>query len=78
MNRRLEILKHRIGIDSERLNGLSPLIRLQGGYSYLADGEGRNIRSKDSVSEGDSVKVYVSDGLINATVTGTEDVSFLQ
>ncbi len=77
MNRRLDILKHRISIDAERLNGLSPLTRLRGGYSYLSDEEGRNIRSKDSVSEGDAVKVYVSDGLINATVTGTEDVSFI-
>ena len=77
MNRRLDILKHRISIDAERLNGLSPLTRLRGGYSYLSDEEGRNIRSKDSVSEGDPVKVYVSDGLINATVTGTEEVSFI-
>ena len=77
INRRLDILRHRISIDAERLNGLSPLTRLQGGYSYLSDDKGRNIRSKDSVSEGDPVKVYVSDGLINATVTGTEEVSFI-
>ena len=76
MNRRLELAKHRISIDAERLGGLSPLDRLKGGYSYVADLEGRNIRSRSAVREGDAIKVYVSDGVIDASVTGTDSVYY--
>jgi exodeoxyribonuclease VII large subunit len=78
MRRKLESARHRLSIDAERLNGLSPLLRLQGGYSYLTDENGRNIRSTGAVKEGALIRVYVSDGLINARVTGTEEVDFLR
>ena len=54
----------------ERMKGLSPLERLKGGYSYVEDKEGRNIRSAEQVLEGQDILIRVSDGRIEAKVTG--------
>ena len=71
MDRRIVSLRHRLDIDIEKLKGLSPLDRLKGGYSYTTDGKGRNVRRISDVSEGDMIEVYVIDGAIEATVTGS-------
>lgn len=71
MDRRIVSLRHRLDIDIEKLKGLSPLDRLKGGYSYTTDGKGRNVRRISDVSEGDMIEVYVTDGAIEATVTGS-------
>ncbi len=71
MDRRIVSLRHRLDIDIEKLKGLSPLDRLKGGYSYTTDKKGRNVRSTSDVSEGDMIEVYVTDGAIEATVTGS-------
>ncbi len=76
MDKRLKNSRHRLEIDIERLKGLSPLDRLKSGYSYVADAEGNNIRSIDSVQNEDDISIYVSDGLVKAQVTGTERINF--
>ena len=78
MDRRLKAARHELDVDIERLKGLSPLDRLKGGYSYVSDDKGRNVRSIDAVSAGDELSVYVTDGMIKASVTGTDKVSFLE
>jgi exodeoxyribonuclease VII large subunit len=77
MNGKLMERHHRLDVDVERLKGLSPLDRLRTGYSYVSDDDGRNIRSIESVHEGDNLRIYVSDGLIKAKCEGTESVLFL-
>ena len=77
MDRRLKAARHELEVDIERLKGLSPLDRLKAGYSYVADEKGTNIRSTEDVNAGDKLSVYVSDGLIKASVTGKEKVGFL-
>ncbi len=71
MKKKLADARHRFLIDTERLKGLSPLDRLLGGYSYVADEKGQNIRSIKGVKKGDELSVYVSDGVINTVVSGT-------
>ncbi len=78
MEGRLQRARHRLNIDVERLKGLSPLDRLKGGYSYVSGPDGRNVRSIGDVSEGDELKVFVSDGLVKARALGTEEVSFIR
>ncbi len=68
--------KHRISLDAEKLKGLSPLDRLMGGYSYVSSEDGKNVRSIDSVKEGELLKIYVSDGVIKAKTVDTDKVSF--
>ncbi|MBQ7613756.1 MAG: exodeoxyribonuclease VII large subunit [Butyrivibrio sp.] len=74
---RLSDARHRLGIDVERLKGLSPLDRLKGGYSYVSGDDDKNIRSIKDVGEGDALKIYVSDGLVRAKALGTEEVPFI-
>lgn len=52
----------------EKLNGLSPLKKLNQGYSFVADEIGRAVTSIAEVQPGDSVKIHVTDGEITAKV----------
>ncbi|MBE5832694.1 MAG: exodeoxyribonuclease VII large subunit [Butyrivibrio sp.] len=76
MEKKILSLRHRLDLDIEKLKGLSPLDRLKGGYSYVSDENGQNIRSIEKVKPGDKLSIYVTDGVIDATVNGTENVSF--
>ncbi len=78
MEKRLKAARHELEVDIERLKGLSPLERLKTGYSYVADENGKNVRSTSDVKIGDELSVYVSDGLIKTSVTGTGKVEFLK
>lgn len=70
MNERLKNIRHELMLKAGRLEGQSPLKRLSGGYSYVADENGKNIKSVENVSEGAKLNIYVTDGVINASVTG--------
>ena len=72
MNEKITLLRHQLEVDIERMKGLSPLDRLKGGYSYIADSQGNNIRSIKGIKENDELSVYVSDGVIKATVDSVE------
>ena len=76
MEKKILSLRHRLDLDIEKLKGLSPLDRLKGGYSYVSDENGENIRSIEKVKPGDKLSIYVTDGVIDATANGTENVSF--
>ncbi len=77
MEKKLRTDRSRLDVSIERLKGLSPLDRLKGGYSYVAGTDGANIKSIESVSKDDELFIYVSDGVIKSSVTGTEQVGFL-
>ncbi len=64
--------RYELGLKAGRLNGVSPLEKLKQGYSYAVDAEGKNIKYTDSVKKGDELKLYVTDGYIEGTVTGTK------
>ena len=72
MNEKITLLRHQLEVDIERMKGLSPLDRLKGGYSYIADSQGNNIRSIKGIKENDELSVYISDGVIKATVDSVE------
>lgn len=70
--KQLAVKKYRLGLDIEKLKGLSPLDKLQQGYSYVTDKQGKNIRRIGEVQKGDTVSVRLSDGCFYADVTGKE------
>lgn len=72
MRRLLERRRHELAVYIERMRGLSPLEKLNSGYSYVEDGEGGNIRSICQVKTGQAIVIRVSDGRIETTVTGVE------
>ncbi len=53
----------------ERFEGLSPLKRLNQGFSYVENEAGANISSIRKVRAGDRLKITVSDGTIDTVVT---------
>lgn len=64
--------RHELALYIERVKGLSPLEKLNSGFSYVEDGQGRNIRSVFQTPAGAAITVRVMDGSIFANVTGTE------
>ena len=68
MEARLKGARHRLELLAGRLHGLSPLLRLSGGYSYLTDGSGRALKSVSQLCCGDEVDGYLRDGSFRAEV----------
>ena len=60
--------RHQLGIYLERYRGLSPLEKLNQGYAFVADEQGRGIYSVEQVQPGDIVKVNVTDGVLEAEI----------
>lgn len=56
----------------EKLNGLSPLKKLNQGYSFVADTVGSAVTSIKDVKESDELTIHVTDGEIKATVKETK------
>ncbi len=77
MDSKLTAARHRLEIDIERMKGLSPLDRLKGGYSYVADDKGRNVRSIEGVNKDDELSLYVTDGVIRTRVTDMHKIDYL-
>ncbi|MDE7445726.1 MAG: exodeoxyribonuclease VII large subunit [Lachnospiraceae bacterium] len=60
--------RHRMAIYIEKLKGLSPLDKLNQGYSYVSDENGRTITDINKVSIGDQLQIYVKNGRMNTVV----------
>lgn len=61
--------RHRLAVYIERLKGLSPLDKLNQGYSYVADAHGRTLTDIDKIAVGEMIRVYVKNGMMEASVT---------
>ena len=68
--------KHQLQIQIERLAGLSPLHKLQQGYSYTVDSENRNVRSISQIKMGEPLEIYVTDGKILTKVQDVESITW--
>ena len=60
--------RHTLELYIERMKAVSPLEKLNSGFSYVEDTDGKNIRSVTQVREGDSLRIRVSDGMIDTKV----------
>lgn len=79
MEQKLHMARHRLAIQVERMNGLSPLRKLNQGYAYVemqCEDEKKTVRKTDQVRQGDALSIYVSDGVIRAEVTDTQNLSY--
>lgn len=74
MERKLEEQKYGLAIRVERFRGLSPLAKLNQGYSYVAGPEGKAVTSVRQVKAGELLTVSVTDGLILAEVKEAREV----
>ena len=76
MTDKMKDIKHRLSLDIEQLKVVSPLEKLNAGYSYVTDASGRNISSVERVTEGDKLNIRVKDGIIVSEVESKKAFSF--
>ena len=72
MDGRIERLRHRLELAAGRLEGISPVKRLAGGYAYLSGEGGKNIRSVSDAAVGDMVAARVTDGVLHMRVEAAD------
>ena len=76
MEQKIKDKRHRLSLYLERFHGLSPLRKLNQGYSYVSDKEGKTLTSVSQVKQGDGLLIYVTDGTIEASVQNTKASSY--
>ena len=64
--------RHALALYIERMKAVSPLEKLNSGFSYVEDTDGKNIRSVTQVEKGDRLRIRVSDGMIDTRVEQTQ------
>ncbi len=69
MNLKIKEEKQRLSVYLERFSGLSPLKKLNQGYSYVADERGKTVTSVDGIKEKDRLFISVTDGTIETEVS---------
>ena len=65
--------KHRMALYAEQLKGLSPLDKLSQGYAYVEDMQHKVVNDMRRMKIGDSVCIYVRNGMIQAEITKTQE-----
>lgn len=73
MKQKLSDTRYRLGLYIERMKGLSPLDKLNQGFSYVEDSSQRAVTSISQVKAGDSLRIRVRDGNICARVGEIEE-----
>lgn len=61
--------KHRLAIYAQRLHGLSPLLSLERGYSYVQNEAGEAVRSVGQIKPGEEIRIRFLDGSAQAEIT---------
>ena len=69
MRQKLESSKHQLELYIQEMKGLSPLYKLQGGYAYVSDESGRNIKSVDELKKGEQINLAFKDGYAKAVIS---------
>lgn len=72
MRDRVKEVRHRLAIQIEKLNGLSPVRKLNQGFAYVEEADGGVVKSIRQVEKGDELTVYVTDGLIRTSVKAVQ------
>lgn len=72
MKNRILKERHRLALYIEQMKGLSPLDKLNQGYSYVSDEMGRTVTDVNRITVGEQLQIYVKNGTIYTSVTGKE------
>ncbi len=68
MEDKLAERRNRLSVLAERFHGLSPLLKLQQGYSYTEGPDGRAVTSISQAAEGEKLRIHVTDGVYTAVI----------
>ena len=69
MDLKIKEERQRLSVYLERFSGLSPLKKLNQGYSYVADEKGKTVTSVAGIKEKDRLFISVTDGTIETEVS---------
>lgn len=72
MEKKMTLAKQRFHIYIEKMKGLSPLAKLNQGFSYVTDSQGNVVKSINDVRKDDLIHIYVTDGSLKAKVEDTK------
>ena len=75
LEKQVEAARGRLGLAAASLDALSPLAVLQRGFAVAQSADGKLLREAQQVSVGDSIKVRLAKGRLNARVEGVDDVA---
>lgn len=76
MRDRVKEARHRLAIQIEKVNGLSPVRKLNQGFAYVEEADGGVVKSIRQVEKGDELTVYVTDGLIHTSVKAVQKKTY--
>ena len=62
MEKKLQMERQKLALYVQRMKGVSPLDKLNQGYSYTATEEGKTFSSVKQLRKGELVTIYVKDG----------------
>ncbi len=65
--------RNRLVLLASKLEGGSPLKKLESGFAYMADEEGKRVKSVKQVKKGSHINLSLTDGYIAATVDSIEE-----
>ncbi len=68
MERSLSENRHRMAVDANRLDVLSPLKQMKRGFSYVETAQGKNITSIAQVVPTDRIRIHVVDGVMESEI----------
>lgn len=71
MEKKLNLAKQKLAIRIERVKGVSPLAKLNQGFSYVSSEDGGVVKSIEHVKQNDRLTIYVTDGIVKAKVEDT-------
>lgn len=72
MEKILRERRYKLSLYIERLKGLSPLEKLNSGFSYAETMDKENIKSVSQISVGDSMRTYLKDGIVVSRIVEIE------
>lgn len=69
MKKLLDDSRYRLNVLAGRLDGMSPLKRLESGFAYVSGADGKMVDSVERVAPGDRVDITLADGTVKTKVT---------
>lgn len=67
--------RYRFALYVEQMKGLSPLAKLNQGYSYVEGTSGENVKSVHQTKPGDMIRIFMTDGSVCAEVKEIAEVT---
>ena len=68
MEKKVSDLRHRLELVCSRMDGLSPLKKISGGYGFVTDADGKRVETVTGLQAGDTLTVRLPDGRVEAEI----------